>query len=112
MVVEDGNGRPDTVAAMPKQPVASDPVLRAHRDNQACVPVIRKRNRPAITRMNRAGSQSPSGVLGVCRMVNDLRDNNYRLMMFQSPSGVLGVCRLTTIRCRWRGSRFSPLPGF
>ena len=87
VVVEGGNGRLDAVAAMPKQPVASDPVLRAHRDNQACVPVIRKRNRPAITRMNRADSQSPSGVLGVCR-------------------------KSTDVRRRADHSRFSPLPGF
>ena len=48
MVVEDGNGRPDTVAAM-----------------------LRKRNRPVITRMNRTGFQSPCGVLGVCRKATE-----------------------------------------
>ena len=41
MVVEDGNGLLDRLAATPKQAVASDSVLRAHRDHLggACVPV-------------------------------------------------------------------------
>ena len=41
VVVKGGNGRPHRVAATPRQVVASDTVLRAHRDNLggACVPV-------------------------------------------------------------------------
>ena len=57
------------------------------------MPAIRKRNRPAITRMNRADSQSPSGVLGVCRLYAT-RKAYSAIAEFQSPSGVLGVCRL------------------
>ena len=56
--------------------------------------------------------QSPSGVLGVCRMV---ASPWYRVPnTFQSPSGVLGVCRALGPTDWWRGKsgRFSPLPGF
>ena len=37
--------------------------------------------------------QSPSGVLGVCRVIT-LIEQGVALDEFQSPSGVLGVCRL------------------
>ena len=42
MVVGGGNGRPDTVAAMPRQPVASDSGLRGASRylGDACVPVV------------------------------------------------------------------------
>ena len=36
--------------------------------------------------------QSPSGVLGVCR-VNAIKSVSDAYDAFQSPSGVLGVCR-------------------
>ena len=36
--------------------------------------------------------QSPSGVLGVCRLAHD-RLAHVLAHVFQSPSGVLGVCR-------------------
>ena len=80
--------------------------------------------------------QSPSGVLGVCRLAHD-RLAHVLAHVFQSPSGVLGVCRPSAVRLPlvtqrvsvpFRGFRglqdriggtlglqstgFSPLPGF
>ena len=57
--------------------------------------------------------QSPSGVLGVCR-IKEARSLGVRWAVFQSPSGVLGVCRLSAAQTQRRSpeGRFSPLPGF